>query len=119
MKLHIENLRAKMVHDVPLNKYETALAKNEFKVLEEYVGDLEKTAKKRVQNVAYGEALVEAIIEKNFDEAVNLIEHGYGDIVEFDFSYEFALEQLFEHIRGAFDFIIVSDENLKIINSKL
>lgn len=65
-------------------------------------------------NVAYGEDLVQAIIEDDIDEAVELIEYGNGDIVGFDGD----LPQLFEHIRGSLDFMIVTEKTVKKINTK-
>lgn len=72
----------------------------------------------RTINIAYGEKLVEAIIDKDFDTASVLIKNGDGDIVGYS-PFEDDIEELFQHIRGSFNFIEVSEKILKKVNDKL
>lgn len=108
------------VRDIDFRKPQTYTPEELYRVAYDYIeGDHvdEKSNPENITevNVAYGEDLVQAIIEDDIDEAVELIECGNGDIVGFDGD----LPQLFEHIRGSLDFMVVTDETVKKINAKL
>lgn len=89
-------------------------AYEQYRTLYAFNREWEKEQKAPI-NVAYGENLVNALIEGDIDEAVELIKCGDGNIVGFDGD----LNQLFEHIRGSLDFMVVSNKTVNKINNKL
>ena len=68
--------------------------------------------------IAYGEKLINALYNEDFETAVKDIECQNGDIIEFN-PLKDDIEELFQHIRGSINFRQVTVEELKQINKLL
>jgi len=76
------------------------------------------TIKKRGVNVAYGEKVCNAINEEDYEEVAKTLKNNDGDIIKFN-PFEDSIEELLEHLEGNFNFQVVSDKELDIINNLL
>ena len=69
-------------------------------------------------NVAYGEAVVNAIEEEEFEKCADLITQGSGDIVGFNPRRD-RIEELLEQLEGNTSFLVVDEKDLAEINKFL
>lgn len=69
-------------------------------------------------NIAYGETLINALDNEDFISAVQYIKNNNGDIVSYDPKTD-DIEELFQHIRGSYNFREVTTEELTQINKLL
>lgn len=100
-----------------ITKLRRLMEKYELFKEEDEVGIALKELENNYINIAYGVELVRCLDNLDWDLAVQYINDYNGDIVGYNPLSN--IEELFEHIRGALEFRVVTDEELYQINKRL
>lgn len=69
-------------------------------------------------NIAYGENLINCLDNEDFDTAVLDILSNNGNIVEYSPNLD-SIEELFQHIRGSYNFREITPHELNEVNKRL